>query len=241
MLRHALDVILPPVTLDTGRACLSPGLSVESWSRISFLDCPACACCGAPFAYDLGRGVLCEICQQRRPPYDRARAACVYDDASRGLILRLKHGDQPELGRLFARWLSRAGAELLGEADLITPVPLHPQRLFGRRYNQAAEIARPLARLAGKPYAPELLARLKAGAGQGGRSGRGRRLNVKGAFVVPERARARIAGRHIALIDDVFTTGATVEACAKALRGAGAAKIDVLTIARVHDGHGTSI
>ncbi len=214
---------------------LSPGLEASSWSRISFLEAPVCDGCGAPFEHDQGLGARCAACMSRPRLFERARAACVYDDASRDLVLKLKHGDRPELGRLFARWLSRAGADLLNDADVVTPVPLHPRRLFARRYNQAAEIARPLARLTGVRYQPDLIRRARPTASQGGRSAVGRKANMQGAFIVDPARMAQIEGRRIVVIDDVFTTGATVEACASSLLRAGARAVDVLAVARVRD------
>lgn len=232
-LRGALDLILPPQAYDGGARPLSQGLSAGAWARIRFLEEPVCDGCGAPFEYSLGEGARCAACLARPRAFGRARAACLYDEASRDLILKLKHADRPELAGLFAAWLSRAAAELVAEADLLAPVPLHPIRLFTRRYNQAAEIARALARRSGRPYAPELLRRRRATASQGGKSGRGRRLNVQGAFEVAPRA--RVQGRRVLLVDDVLTTGATAEACARALLKAGAAAVDVAVIARVQE------
>ena len=162
-----------------------------------------------------------------------ARAACLYDETSRELILRFKHGDRVELATLFARWLGRSAAELLAEADAVTPVPLHPSRLRRRRYNQAAEIARPLAKAAGLQYLPEALTRARATESQGEKSGSGRRRNVQGAFLVTEAGRREIKGRRILLVDDVLTTGATAEACAKALLQGGARCVDLAVVARV--------
>ena len=232
----ALDLILPPEAFDG--AAGSPqtaGFSAAGWSRIAFLDEPVCDGCGLPFPYDQGPGVRCPACAAHPRAFDRAQAACLYDEQSRELILRLKHADRPEIGAVFARWLSRAAAPLLADADAIAPVPLHPSRLFTRRYNQAAEIARPLCRLADKPYLPDALVRRRATASQGGRSGRGRRVNVKGAFETPVSRRAQVEGRRILLVDDVLTTGATAEACAKALRAAGAAAVDLAVVARVRE------
>ena len=200
-----------------------------------------CDGCGAPFEHDQGLGARCAACLARPRRFDRARAACVYDEASRDLVLKLKHADRPELGRLFAHWLSRAGADLLADADAIAPVPLHPARLFARRYNQAAEIARPLARLARVRYLPDALARVQPTQGQGGRSAIGRKQNVATAFVAPLARRRLIEGRRILLVDDVFTTGATAEACARALLQAGAGAVDVLAVARVRDATDISI
>jgi ComF family protein len=231
--RRALDLMLPPQALDGGARPLTTGLSAAAWSQIAFIEAPACDGCGLPFEYDLGAGARCAACMARPKAFGRARAACLYDDASRELILKLKHADRPELARLLALWLSRAACDLIAEADVVAPVPLHPLRLFARRYNQAAEIARPLARRAKLAFLPEALSRKRDTGSQGGKSGRGRRLNVKGAFEVPPAARAQVAGRRVLLVDDVMTTGATAEACAKALFAAGAAAVDVAAVARV--------
>jgi len=233
--RFALDLVLPPQGLDGGARPASVGLSAAAWSRIHFLEDPVCDGCGVPFEFSLGEGARCAACMARPRAFARARAACLYDDASRGLILQLKHADRPELAGLFALWLSRTAAPLVEEADLIAPVPLHPLRLLRRRYNQSAEIARALARLTDRPYVPELLVRRRATESQGGKSGRGRRLNVRGAFEVPARQATRLAGRRVLLIDDVMTTGSTAEACAKALLQAGALAVDVAVAARVRE------
>ena len=233
---RALDLILPPEAFDAAAAPpQTPGFSAAGWSRIVFVEEPACDGCGLPFPFDPGEGVRCAACMARPRAFARARAACLYDEHSRELILRLKHADRPEIGALFARWLMRAAAPLLAGADVVAPVPLHPSRLFARRYNQAAEIARPLCRLAERPYLADALARRRATATQGGKSGRGRRVNVKGAFVVPPSRRRRVEGRRVLLVDDVLTTGATAEACARALLAAGAAAVDLAVVARVRE------
>jgi ComF family protein len=241
LLRGALDLIFPREDLDGEATVGAHGLSAEAWARIHFLDGPVCDGCGAPFDYDPGPGARCAACMARPPAFDAARAACLYDETSRDPILKLKHADRTDLAPLFARWLSRAAADLLAEADAIAPVPLHPLRLLKRRYNQAAEIARPLARLSGVRYLPDALVRRRATDSQGGKSGSHRRRNVAGAFVTPERRRADVAGRRILLIDDVLTTGATAEGCARALKQAGAARVDLAVLARVKEAGGLTI
>ena len=159
-----------------------------------------------------------------------------YGEVSRRLVVGFKHGDRTHAAPAFGRWLARAGAELLGDADIVAPVPLHWRRLFRRRYNQSAELARALARLSGVAALPDGLARTRQTPTQGGLNRRQRRTNVRDAFAVPARHQARIAGKHAIVIDDVMTTGATVEACAAALLDAGAAKVDVLCLARVEVG-----
>jgi ComF family protein len=236
--RGALDAIFPPQSID-GAPVLAGGLSAAAWSRIQWLDGPVCDGCGVPFEYEIG--VRCAACLARRRAFDRARAACIYDETSREPILKLKHADRTDLAPLFARWLSRAARELIGEADAIAPVPLHPSRLLSRRYNQAAEIARPLARMARVPYLPDALVRRRDTATQGGRSGPGRKRNVAGAFEVPPARAAQVAGRTVLLVDDVLTTGATAEGCARALKAAGALRVDVAVVARVKEMAGLAI
>jgi ComF family protein len=247
---RAVDLVLPPLALDDQQSAgtqslrrerpQTPGLSARAWERIAFIDGPLCDGCGAPYPYDVGVGVLCPACSTRVRLISRTRAACLYDDHSRDLILKLKHADRTDLAPLFARWLSRAAAELLEHADLICPVPLHRRRLLARRYNQAAEIARPLAVYArklgaGAVYAPDLLVRSRATPTQGGKSGRGRRENVRNAFAVSKGGAAKVAGKRVLLVDDVLTTGATADACARALLRAGAAAVDLAVVARVRE------
>jgi ComF family protein len=233
--RRLIDLAFPPQHLDGDiERPLAGGLSGAAWSRVNFLEAPWCDGCGTPFDYDPGEGALCPACTARRRGFARARAACLYDEHSRDLILQLKHADRTELAGLFAAWIGRAACDLLAEAELVAPVPLHWTRLLERRCNQAAEIARPLARSAGVAFAPDLLVRTRAGT-QSGKSGAGRRRNVRGAFAVPERRRAQLQGRRVLLVDDVMTTGATAEACARALLRAGAAAVDVAVAARVRE------
>ncbi|KRA64702.1 competence protein ComF [Caulobacter sp. Root655] len=228
-----LDLVLPPRAFD-GAAALTAGLSAQAWNRITFLDGPVCDGCGAAFAYDAGE-VRCALCQTRTRAFARARAACLYDEHSRDLILKLKHADRTDLSGLFARWLSRAASDLLDEAQAVVPVPMHPARLFKRRYNQAAEIARPLCAMTGRPYLADVLVRRRDTDSQGGKSATGRRRNVAAAFAVPEARRHQVAGRKVLLIDDVLTTGATAEGCARALLAAGAAQVTLAVVARVSE------
>ncbi|RAK65545.1 ComF family protein [Phenylobacterium kunshanense] len=237
--RGALDMLFPPQTLDGGPRPLAGGFSAESWSRIHFLDGPVCDGCGTPFEYDTG--ARCAACLAKPRAFDAARAACLYDETSREPILQLKHADRLDLAPLFARWLSRSAHDLIEGADAIVPVPLHPLRLLRRRYNQAAEIARPLAALSGTTYLPDALVRRRATATQGGKSGSGRRRNVAGAFDVPARRQGQVEGLRILLIDDVLTTGATAEGCARALKAAGAARVDLAVVARVQAAAGLTI
>jgi ComF family protein len=238
MWRDALDLVFPPQSID-GTPALAGGLTAAAWSRIQWLDGPVCDGCGVPFEYEIG--VRCAACLARPRAFDRARAACLYDETSREPILKLKHADRTDLAPLFSRWLSRAARELIAEADAIAPVPLHPSRLLSRRFNQAAEIARPLARMSRLAYLPDALIRRRATETQGGKSGSGRRRNVAAAFEVPARKLAQVSGKRILLIDDVLTTGATAEGCARALKSAGALCVDVAVVARVKEMAGLAI
>lgn len=233
--RGAADLILPPMAHDSREATASAGLTPGAWSRVIFLEAPVCDGCGAAFEADGGAFAAdrCAACTARPHAFERGRAACVYDEASRDLILRFKHGDQPQFGPLFARWIGRAAADLVAQADAVAPTPLHPSRLLARRFNQAAEIARPLARWAGRDYLADALVRTRPTDSQGGKSARGRRQNVRAAFAVTEAGARRVRGRRILLIDDVLTTGATAEACAAALLKAGARAVDLAVVARV--------
>ncbi|HXV01581.1 MAG TPA: ComF family protein [Caulobacteraceae bacterium] len=233
-----IDLLLPPRALDeaaSGRPMQSLGLSAAAWSRIRFIEAPFCEACGSPLDFDLGLSADCAACQGRRTALDHVRAACLYDEYSRDVVLKLKHADRTDLAALFARWLARAAADILPDVDAVAPVPLHRWRLLGRRFNQAAEVARPLAAAATLAYWPDALVRPRPTASQAGKSGSGRRRNVAGAFEVAPRWRARVAGARILLVDDVLTTGATVEGCARALKGAGAARVDVAVIAKVKE------
>ena len=233
--RTAVDALFPPTAWDAAEPAGSSGLTADGFSRATFLEAPVCDGCGAGFEFDGGAFAAdrCAACLARPYAFQRARAACVYDDASRDLILKFKHGDRHEHGPLFARWISRAAADLIEDADAIAPVPLHPFRLMSRRFNQAAEIARPLARMSRLAYLPDAMVRAKRTDSQGGKSARGRRLNVRAAFSVTEAGRKQVKGRHILLIDDVLTTGATAEACTRALMAAGARAVDLAVVARV--------
>ncbi len=233
--RGMLDLFFPPLCIGCRAQVAEPGsLCAACWQTIGFLDGPACTCCGLPFELDPGGETRCAACFADPPAFDRARAVMRYDEKSRGPILALKHADRLDLAPGFARWLDRAGRPLLDDTDFIVPVPLHAARLWHRRYNQAAELARALGRLAAKPVAPMVLKRIRATPSQGAMpSAQARRRNMRGAFKVPTERHPTVAGRAILLIDDVLTTGATADACARALKRAGAEKVHVLALARV--------
>ena len=230
----ALNALLPPRCLVCGDGVARPGtLCGPCWGGLTFLAPPFCAACGFPFDYDLGPGVLCGACSREPPRYDRARAVLRYDEVSRGLLLGFKHGDRTEGAPAFGAWLARAGGELIADCDVIQPVPLHRWRLFARRYNQSALLAQALGRETRLAVLPDSLRRTRNTPSQGRLSPAARRRNVAGAFRTAPGPAERLGGRRVLLVDDVLTTGATVEACAQTLKRAGAAGVDVLTLARV--------
>ena len=232
LLRRGLDVLYPPLCASCScRVDEAHSLCADCWRKISFLDGACCTLCGLPFEVDPGADLLCAACHADPRDFDRARSLFAYDENSKALILAFKHGDRLDHAPAFARWLERSGRELMHEADLIVPVPLHRWRLWRRRYNQAALLAQRLARSSGKTYAPLVLRRRRHTVSHGSAgSAKARRRNVLGAFAVT--APDQVRNRNLLLVDDVFTTGA-VEACARALKRAGAARVHVLTLARV--------
>ena len=185
-----------------------------------------------PFEFEVEPETQCAACLRAPPAFERARAAILYHSVGRSLVLGFKMADRTYLAPSFADWMTRAGTALLADAELLAPVPLHRWRLFGRRFNQSALLAAALGRRSGLPVCQDLLLRRRATAPQARLSAAARRLNVRGAFRVRPARRAALQGKCVLLVDDVLTTGATVSACAAALLEAGAAAVDVLTLAR---------
>jgi ComF family protein len=233
-LRLVLDFVLPRLC----PSCREPlgegaGLCADCWSRLSIIEPPYCARLGIPFVYDPGPGLLSMEAIANPPTYDRARAAVRYDDIARALVHSLKYGDRLDLAPMMGQWMTRAGRELLADADELVPVPLHWRRQWARRFNQSAALAGIISKLTGVPVAHGGLVRARATPQQVSKSKAERADNVQGAFRVAADYRASIAGRRLVLIDDVLTSGATVDACVRSLRRAGAARVEVLVFARV--------
>jgi len=229
----AVDVGLPRLCA----ACREPvggeGLCAACWGKLSFIAPPYCERLGIPFPFDPGPGVLSMEAIADTPAYRRARATLRFDDVARALVHALKYGDRLDLAPTMGRWMANAGRELLADTDAIVPVPLHWRRQWARRFNQAALLSEVVSKTSDVPVAHTALKRVKATPQQVGLSQSERALNVQGAFRVPPAAKAAVEGRRLILIDDVITTGATVDACARALNRAGAAHVDVLVFARV--------
>lgn len=232
-INQVIDVLVPPQCLRCGALVDTPGtLCTECWPRLQFIAAPLCIACGVPFEVDLGDEALCAECIRERPAYGSARAAIVYDENSRGLILAFKHGDRTDAAPAYGRWMARAGAEVLAGADALVPVPVHWTRLFARRYNQAALLAQAVGRTANLPVYPDVLLRRKRTPKLGTLGPSARRRVIKGAISIHTRRASLVADQQIVLVDDVHTTGSTIAECTRALLRAGAKGVDVLTLAR---------
>jgi ComF family protein len=231
-LHHALNIALPSRCVRCADFVEKPGsVCGVCWQEMDFIAKPFCTQCGMPFAFDeADDALLCGGCISDAPAFDVARSALRYNDKSRGLITGFKYSDKLHAARLFSGWMTQAGKACLEGADMIVPVPLHRVRLFTRRYNQSALLAQHIARQSGLPFYPRLIKRLRNSAPQASLSRSSRLTNVKGIFtVLPP---YDVGGKHVVLVDDVMTTGATVRECAKALKKAGAASVRVLVLAR---------
>lgn len=229
-----MQLVYPPVCSGCGKMVGRPaGLCTECWATVRFIERPYCEITGVPFDHDRGDGFVSPQAIADPPPYARARAAVFHDGVARKIVHGLKYSDRADLATMMAEWMIRAGRDVLDDSDVIVAVPLHRARLFSRRYNQSAELARTLARLSGKPFLPGVMRRIRATRQQVGLGLRARQDNVRGAFLVPPEQAQRLVGRKVLLVDDVLTTGSTVEAATRALLRRGAAQVNVLTFARV--------
>lgn len=230
-------MLFPPTCPGCRRLVIEPGtLCGACWPKLRFLERPWCPVMGTPFSHDFGDGFLSAEAIANPPPFERARAAVVYSGVARQMVQGLKYSDRTDLARWMAGWMRRAGAELIAEADVIVPVPLHWMRFLRRRFNQSAELARAIAVRSDTKFAPVALKRVKATRQQVGLALSERQDNVRAAFKVPPEHEIEVAGRRVLLVDDVYTTGSTVAAATKALTKAGASAVDVLTFARVLPG-----
>ena len=233
------DLVYPPVCLGCGALTeRHGGVCATCWKGLSFIEKPYCPILGTPFSHDMGNAIVSPEAIADPPHFDRARAAVLYDGVARSLVQGLKYRDRTDLARTMAAWMLRASDGHVERSDAIVAVPLHRWRLMRRRFNQSAELARAIAALSGRPI-PACGAHPQSSHPPAGRSRQpvSARKTCAGPSRFPSAGRAALFGRRVVLVDDVYTTGATVNAAARTLRAAGVADVTVLTFARVHGEH----
>ena len=234
----ALNLVYPPSCMACrGAVTAGDALCPACWNGVRFIERPYCERLGTPFAQDLGPGLISPEAMASPPVYNRARAVARFEDgAARQMVHRLKYSDRLEMAKPMGVWMARAGAELLHDAHMLIAVPLHRQRMWARKFNQAAALANSISEISGVPARPLLLRRVKNTASQISMSRSARAENMQGAFRVREEDKLWLTDQNIVLVDDVLTSGATVNAAARALFRGGAARVDVLVFARVVTG-----
>lgn len=234
-LQAALHLVYPPQCLTCDALVTTDfGLCGRCWRETPFAAGLVCDLCGTPLpGEDDGKPEHCDDCLAIARPWSRGRAALLYKDNARQIVLSLKHGDRLDLARPAAGWMLRAAAPILMPGMLVAPVPLHWLRLLKRRYNQSALLSAGIARLAGLDHCPDLLQRRRSTPSQEGRDRNARFANLADALALHPRRAARVEGRHVLLVDDVMTSGATLAAAAEACIAGGATGVSVLVLARV--------
>jgi ComF family protein len=231
------DAVLPPTCLACGIPVAGEGsLCASCWNGLTLIERPFCDRLAIPFSYDIGEGALSAEAIADPPPFDRLRAVALFDGVARELVHALKYRDHVELVQWMAGWMRRVGGDVIVNADVIVPVPLHWRRLWWRRFNQAAALATEIGAQTERDVSLQSLQRIRPTGRQVGQSRNARNANVRGAFKVDPQRRIEIAGRRVLVIDDVCTTGATLGAVTKALRRCGASSVDALVFARVAPG-----
>lgn len=228
------DFILPPLCPATGEIVDTLGMVDPAfWQKLNFIHDPKCTKCGHPFSFKASH-LQCAYCMETPPKYNQSISALAYDDESKNIILRFKHGDQTHAVKAFTPWLKQIGTELLDKADIVIPVPLHKNRLIKRRYNQADLIAKDLVRSYPHiTYLADGLIRTKNTKSQGHKKALDRKSNVAKAFKINPKHQSMLENKNILIIDDVYTTGATLNECAKTLYNGKAKEVNCLTIAKV--------
>jgi len=227
-----IDLIIPLRCIKCGTIVENKeGLCATCWPLIPFITKPYCACCGLPFEFEIEDAALCGSCSRSHPSFISARSVFCYTSESKDLILKFKHTDSISPAPLYAQWMTACVPDIID--PLLIPVPLHWTRLFSRTYNQAALLAREIANIKGWSYAPTLLIRKRRTPSQGHFSKEKRENNVKGAFAVSVKTKHLLNNRTVLLVDDVYTTGSTLNACTKTLLKAGAKEVHTVTLGRV--------
>jgi len=233
--QKSVNLVLPPQCLSCRARLADLGFCASCWCELGFIEAPLCDRLGIPFDYDPGPGIVSAAALARPPSYARARAVVRYDGVARKLVHRFKYKDGLDAVPLLGAMMKRSGRELIESSDIVVPVPLYRTRMWQRRYNQAAVLALEIARQSKLAYEPQLLDRVRKTKTQVGLTATQRRHNVSGAFGINESAFERVCGKRVLLVDDVITTGATIEACSKALLSGGAEVVNVLAFARIVD------
>jgi len=229
-----LDLILPPRCFGCGNLTSEHHvLCPQCWKGCHFLSAPWCCLCGWPFPHEAPGQHLCPSCHRLPPLFAQCRSALAYHEKTRGFILKLKNGDGTWLAPGLSRLMVRAGQDILSQTDALVPVPLHWKRLFLRQYNQATLLSRQISLQTNIPTFTDLIRRHRPTQKQGHHNRKERLANVRGAFSVPPQRKPFLKGKRVTLVDDVFTTGATLNECAHALLKGGAEEVRALTLARV--------
>ncbi|WP_377278051.1 ComF family protein [Rhizobium sp. R86522] len=232
-LRGLFHLIYPPACAHChARVASHHALCAQCWGDMRLIDKPYCPVLGLPFAHDPGEGMVSPQAIAHPPVFDRLRSVALHEGVARHLVHDLKYRDRVDLAPMMAGWMLRAASVEIVACDAIVCVPLHRMRIFRRMFNQSAELARHVARQSGKPFFAEVLVRRKRTQQQVGLTANQRSLNVRGAFGVPAGLEDLVFGKRLVLVDDVYTTGATVSAATTALKKAGAQDVTVLTFAR---------
>lgn len=236
-LQTLLRLVYPPRCVACGQQVDSDfGLCGRCWRETPFIGDFCCDACGVPLqSGGIDETPLCDACLSEPRPWERGRAALLYDNMGRKLVLALKHGDRQDIVRPASLWMARVARPLVRPDMLVVPVPLHWTRLVRRRFNQSALLSGELARLLALDHVPDLLIRQRRTQSLDGKSRAARFGQLDGAMAVnPSRARTwRTEGRPMLLVDDVITSGATLAAATEACLAAGAARVDVVALARV--------
>jgi len=233
--QKSVNLVLPPQCLSCRARLADQGFCASCWYELGFIEAPLCDRLGIPFDYDPGPGIVSAAALAHPPSYARARAVVRFDGVARKLVHRFKYKDGLDAAPLLGAMMKRSGRELIEGSDIVIPVPLYRTRMWQRRYNQAAVLALEIARQSKLVYEPQLLDRVRKTKAQVGLTAKQRRRNVSGAFGINESAFEQLGGKRVLLIDDVITTGATVEACSRALLSGGAEVVNVLAFARIVD------
>lgn len=233
VVQKIVDFALPPRCPGCGVITeTADSFCLPCWQSLQFLGEPCCARCGLPFEYDSGEGAECGACLTEPPFFDRLRAAVAYGEVARAVALKLKYSGRPAVADTLGHFMQRHLSDE-EKAAILVPVPLHRWRIWKRGYNQSALIAQSLAKRSGLRLELDAIRRVRPTPPLKGMGRQERALTVKGAFAVDEAARAAVTGRTVILVDDVYTSGATANACARLLKRSGAKTVNIICWARV--------